>query len=1005
MKRYLLSLVLCSDIFFGMAQPGSWQQKSSLGWNGIVEPTGRYAAVAFSIGNKGYIGTGYDNSGNRKDLWQYDPIADAWTQKADFGGSPREFAVGFVIGGKGYIGLGDSAAPNPETTTAFSDLWEYDTAANSWTQKSGFPGGARSQATAFSIGGKEYVGTGAGGNGYSFYNDFWEYDPVADSWTQKAAFGGAAREGAIGFSIGGTGYVGTGNNGNEVYSTFLPDFWEYDPVADNWTQKASFGGPQRTLATGFSIGNKGYVGLGFYSIDGFSPPSLSYSDFWEYDPVSDSWVNKANFAGSPRNGAAGFTIGGDGYIVSGGNSFQGTLGLSQTGVFANDCWKYDTLADSWTQVAHFGAAGRAVAIGFGIGGKGYLGMGITANAEGAANLTDFWEYDTLADNWSQKASFPAGARLWPVGFAIGSKGYAGLGESLNGDTTDFWAFDPVLNTWTQRSSFPGAGRQGLIGLSIGNKGYVGLGSINGGNVNDFWAFDTLANSWTQMASFPGSNSSQTIGFSAGNKGYIGLGNGLGSQADSALWEYDPAVDSWTHKNGKYPDGNSLYRGVAFAIGNNGYVGGGPQNNHFWEYDPVADSWSGLPGFPGGWRLDAVGFNIGGRGYMGTGSYLSDFWQYATEEAIRTAVGDYSVSSACPVISGSGFAWAADSSNGLIFGINPNNNNLGATCWGFRNVAAGDYRDSLGWFGGSQPQFGAYLNRNYLITPASEPGSAVTLRLYCTAGELTNFVNYFNAAYGTAYTQNDISIVRYDGINQDLDPTNNSNLATDYTAITPDSIGVYGSAGEYRYFEFSSASLSEFYLTLSSPISPLPVNLLNFSAVYDDGASILHWQTAQEQNSSRFDIQRSADGNQFTSIGSAPAAGNSTSIRSYNFTDANAGSLGVKTLYYRLGEIALDSQEVYSNIAVVNIPGISNGISVSPNPATDNITVHLNSTAANVKAVLTITDMTGGKIQTWNIMLNTGENTIPLSINNLSAGIYLIVVTSDQTKWLAKFVKK
>ena len=1005
MKKYLLSLILCNIILFGMAQPGSWQQKSSLGWNGIVEPTGRYAAVAFSIGNNGYFATGYDNTGNRKDLWEYDPVADAWTQKADFGGSPREFAVGFVIGGKGYIGLGDSAGPSIGTITNFSDLWEYDTAANSWTQKSGFPGGARSQATAFSIGGKGYVGTGAGGNGYSFYNDFWEYDPVADSWTQKAGFGGAAREGAIGFSIGGKGYVGTGNNGNQVSLAYLTDFWEYDPVADNWTQKANFGGPQRTLATGFSIGNKGYVGLGFYYTLGGSPPSLSYNDFWEYDPVGDSWVNKANFAGTPRNGAAAFTIGGDGYIVSGGNTFQGTLGPAQAGVFANDCWKYDTLADSWTQVAHFGAAGRAMAIGFPIGGKGYLGLGITENAYGVPNLTDFWEYDTLADSWSQKASFPAGARLWPVGFGIGSKGYAGLGTGSNGDMTDLWAFDPVLNTWTQMSSFPGGAREELIGLSIGNKGYVGLGGTGEATMNDFWAFDTLANAWTRVANFPGSNTTQTIGFSVGNKGYVGLGSGIGSQADSTLWEYDPAVDSWTHKNGKYPDGSSLYRSVAFAIGNNGYVGGGLYSNHFWEYDPVADSWTSQPGFPGGGRLDAVGFSIGGRGYMGTGTYTTDFWQYSTESVIRTAVGDYSVSSACPVLSGTGFAWAADSSNALIFGINPNNNNLGATCWGFRNVAAGDYRDSLAWFGGSQPVFGAYLPRNYLITPASQPGSAVTLRFYCTAGELTNFVNYFNAAYGTAYTQKDIRIVRYDGINQDLDPTNNSNLATDYTAITPDSIGVYGSAGEYRYFEFSPAGLSEFYLTLSSPTGPLAVHLLNFSAVYDDGVSLLNWQTAQERNSSRFDIQRSPDGIKYTSIGSAPAAGNSTSIQSYSFTDANAGALGVKTLYYRLGEIALDSQEVYSNIAVVNIPGTSNGISVTPNPGKDIITVHLNSIAANVKAALIITDLTGRKIQSWNMTLNTGENTIPLSINNLSAGIYLIVVTSNETRWLAKFEKQ
>ena len=42
----------------------------------------------------------------KKDFWEYDPAANAWTQKADFGGTARYCAVGFSIGSKGYIGTG-----------------------------------------------------------------------------------------------------------------------------------------------------------------------------------------------------------------------------------------------------------------------------------------------------------------------------------------------------------------------------------------------------------------------------------------------------------------------------------------------------------------------------------------------------------------------------------------------------------------------------------------------------------------------------------------------------------------------------------------------------------------------------------------------------------------------------------------------------------------------------------------------------------------------------------
>jgi len=50
-----------------------------------------------------------------------------WTQKADFGGGVRGCAVGFSIGTKGYIGTGFNG-------NAFSkDFWEWDQATNIWT--------------------------------------------------------------------------------------------------------------------------------------------------------------------------------------------------------------------------------------------------------------------------------------------------------------------------------------------------------------------------------------------------------------------------------------------------------------------------------------------------------------------------------------------------------------------------------------------------------------------------------------------------------------------------------------------------------------------------------------------------------------------------------------------------------------------------------------------------------------------------------------------------------
>jgi N-acetylneuraminic acid mutarotase len=96
-------------------------------------------------------------------------------------------------------------------------------------------------------------------------NDFWEYDPVMNVWVQKADFGGPSRVYSTSFSIGSKGYVGVGNPNDG--GAIKKDFWEYDPAINKWTQKADFAGTARYSATGLSIGNKGYIGLGENTIN------------------------------------------------------------------------------------------------------------------------------------------------------------------------------------------------------------------------------------------------------------------------------------------------------------------------------------------------------------------------------------------------------------------------------------------------------------------------------------------------------------------------------------------------------------------------------------------------------------------------------------------------------------------------------------------------------------------------------------------------------------------
>jgi N-acetylneuraminic acid mutarotase len=309
----------------------------------------------------------------------------------------------------------------------------------SWVQKANFDGLARAGAVAFSIGTKGYIGTGH--NGTSIYKDFWEWDQATNTWTQKADFGGAARSNAIGFSIGTEGYIGTGSDANTNYN----DFWGWDQATNTWLQKANFPGIARSWAVGFAVAGKGYCGTGTTGF--YSPQSLN--DFWEYDPSNNAWTQKTNLPGRPRYSSIGFAIGKKGYIGMGVDSINPYSGQP---ICSEDLWEWDQLTNSWTQKANF--PGKPLTSGIAIGTKAYVGIGCTCQPYNCDKI--FWEWDQLTDTWTSLGSFPGYIQGEWVGFSIGNEGYLGTGAAFSGCLTDFWEFTPPsTNAITENTSdFP-----------------------------------------------------------------------------------------------------------------------------------------------------------------------------------------------------------------------------------------------------------------------------------------------------------------------------------------------------------------------------------------------------------------------------------------------------------------------------------------------------------------------------------------------------------------------
>ena len=277
--------------------PGKWVLKKAIAAPGFER---RHELVSFVIGNKAYAGLGHNGGTTIKDFWEYDLTTNIWTRKADCG-IDAAGAVAMVINGKAYIVAGTSHNYVPCCPTAFPrQVWEYDPALNTWTRKNDFPFPGRWGPFGIALNNKGYLFWGILYGGLVI-NECWEYDPLPDSWTQKA--NPALPTNAImyfstGFSINNKIYLGTAAYGSGRY------WFEYDPSLNAWTRKADYPGDAFFAASGFAIGNKGYVAGGG-------------SECWEYDPSSNSWQQFAFFQ-NPRVGGTAFTLNNKGYYLMGG---------------------------------------------------------------------------------------------------------------------------------------------------------------------------------------------------------------------------------------------------------------------------------------------------------------------------------------------------------------------------------------------------------------------------------------------------------------------------------------------------------------------------------------------------------------------------------------------------------------------------------------------------------------------------------------------------------------
>ena len=114
-------------------------------------------------------------------------------------------------------------------------------------------------------------------------------------------------------------------------------------------------------------------------------------------------------------------------------------------------------------------------------------------------------------------------------------------------------------------------------------------------------------------------------------------------------------------------------------------------------------------------------------------------------------------------------------------------------------------------------------------------------------------------------------------------------------------------------------------------STLPVQWKTFKAEKKDKQVLLTWETSAEQNTRNFTIQHSVNGQNWTNLGVVNAAGNSSIVKTYQFSHYMPSAL---ENFYRILQMDLDGKQSYSAIQKVSMPTTANGIKILGNPVSN-----------------------------------------------------------------------
>ena len=209
----------------------------------------------------------------------------------------------------------------------------------------------------------------------------------------------------------------------------------------------------------------------------------------------------------------------------------------------------------------------------------------------------------------------------------------------------------------------------------------------------------------------------------------------------------------------------------------------------------------------------------------------------------------------------------------------------------------------------------------------------------------------------------------------------------YVIINSSSSGSPGPLASYSVSDDLANEYPANSLTYNTPLllgsGALPVLFTKFEAGCTNNGAVVSWSTGSESNSNYFELQRSINGNDWTSVATIKAAGNSSTGRTYQQLDLGGGNA-----YYRIKEVDLDGRSINTSIIKTNCDRKNIDVVIYPVPARDILNVVIRSDKS-LKTQLRLVDGIGRIVRKMDVSLFNGSNTFLFDLKGLASGQYIL----------------